>query len=66
MRTMESMTHEDIGELIAKLKESIGKAINPSRSFSMAVLNSLWHIMAGERFCLDDSRFDSVLDSLKE
>ena len=64
-KTMEAMAHEDIVELINKIKESLGKPMSPNPTLSLAVLNSLWHIITGERFSLDDPRFQHVFDSLK-
>ncbi len=61
---MADIAREDISEIITKLKDSLGKPINPSRTFSLATFNSLWHIVTGERLALDDLRLETILDSL--
>jgi cytochrome P450 len=65
-KSMEGMTHENINVLIENLKELAGQSINPARKFSLAGLNSLWHIIAGERFELDDPKFQEIVDATNE
>lgn len=63
-KSMESVIHEDITDLMENFKEHNGKPFVPHRKFSTAIFRSLWTIMSGERFPYGDPRFQSVLDGL--
>lgn len=64
-QSFESMIHEEITELInTTLKINIEKPINLLIQLKLAVLNSLWHLMASERFSLDEPILKSFLNNL--
>jgi len=63
-KSMESLAHEDITELIGNLKKEVGHPIATAGRFHTAVLCSLWNIIAGEKFAHDDPAFKDVLNKL--
>jgi len=52
--SMISSIQDEINELIDHLKENTGKPISLCEIFPISILNSLWKIMTGEKFSLDD------------
>jgi len=58
------MAHEDIVDLIARFRKEAGQPISTANRFNMAVINSLWHIVAGGRHDFDDPKFQEVIKKL--
>jgi cytochrome P450 len=64
--SMESIALEDARDLVEALEKQVGHPMDPSKMFTGAFLNSLWHIVAGERLHLSDPKFlaiDAKLDA---
>ena len=59
---MESLIMEEVNEYLDRLKTQEGEAICVRRSFSLAVLNSLWLILSGKRYSHDDPRLGDFFD----
>ncbi|KAJ8867266.1 hypothetical protein PR048_031065 [Dryococelus australis] len=67
--TMESQIRSEAVELVASLRrksEGGSVPIFMHDAFDICVLNSLWAMLAGERFSLEDSRLAELLDIVHE
>lgn len=64
-KSMEGCIQDDATDLINGFLKDAGKSISTNRRLQMIVLNSLWNIIAGEKFAQNDPRFQSVLDQLQ-
>lgn len=63
-KSMESVIQEDISELLEIFKKQTGSPFVPHKIFNIAVIKSLWNIIAGERLTYEDSKFQTVQDNL--
>ena len=69
-KSMEDMIHEDVERVLAVLRASEGAPLNTAGMFSVAVLSSLWQIIAGDKPCNEaggdsDEKFKKRLDALR-
>ena len=64
--TGEELITNEMKEVIQGLDKSVGKPVSINKSFSVAVLNTLWMIMSGVRYEQDDPRLWSVLHKQNE
>jgi cytochrome P450 len=62
----EELIMNEVNEFLGKLSKQVGQPIVLNRTFQMAVLNTLWEIMAGERYEQDDPRLWAVFKKNKE
>lgn len=60
-KSMESIVHIEIQELIERFKETAGIPINTMNQFNIAVVNALWTIISGERFSHDDTKLNDII-----
>jgi cytochrome P450 len=51
---LESSIHEEVEDLIAFFKTQVGKPISLKHTFEIAVINTLWNIVASKKYKLDD------------
>ncbi|CAG7828056.1 unnamed protein product [Allacma fusca] len=51
-------------ELVNELKTSSGQSVDLKKNVNKSVFNSLWHILSGQRFELNDPEFVEVVSSL--
>jgi len=63
--SMEDMILEEAKELCDWLKKQKGEPVELNRRFSLAVVNSLWRILTGERHEHDDKALLEILDNLE-
>ncbi|CAG7733123.1 unnamed protein product [Allacma fusca] len=61
---MEGLILEEVDELIEWLKSQEGKPVSINRKFYLAVINSLWTILAGKRFSHTDPKLEKVFELL--
>ena len=59
--TGEELITNEVKEFIQALDKNVGKPVSINKSFSVAVLNTLWMIMSGVRYDQDDPRLWSIL-----
>ena len=61
-RSIETIVHDEIAELIERLKKDAeaGKPISTRNLFNGAVINVLWTLIAGERFKQDDPKVKEI------
>ena len=64
--TGEELITNEMKEFIQGLDKNVGKPVSINKSFSVAVLNTLWMIMSGVRYEQDDPRLWSVLKQNNE
>lgn len=60
-RSLESLIQLEVTELIEKIVKLNGKAFQPANAFNIAVVNSLWTIVAGQRFAHTDNKLLRVV-----
>jgi hypothetical protein len=60
------MIMNEVNEFLGKFSEQAGQPVVLNRTFQMAVLNTLWEILAGERYEQDDPRLWAVFDKNRE
>ncbi|KAJ1525347.1 hypothetical protein ONE63_010165 [Megalurothrips usitatus] len=68
-REMEARVAEEAAELVEALRARAGgraRAVPMGRAFDVSVLNSLWAMLAGKRFPLDDARLAGLLHTLSD
>jgi cytochrome P450 len=65
-KSMEGMVQDEIKELAETFQRELGKPISMKNRFNGPVLNSLWHILTGERFTQDDPNFKNVVYYITE
>lgn len=63
-RSMENLVLDEVAELIQGFKRDVGKPISTQTRFNVAVLNSLWSIVAGERYSHDDPILEEIVKSI--
>jgi len=63
--SMEGMIMEEAHELCDWLKKQNGAPVVLKRRFSLAVVNSLWRIVTGERHEHDDKGLTDIMDNLE-
>jgi NTP pyrophosphatase (non-canonical NTP hydrolase) len=61
---MEELIMEEVREVVDWLKKEDGKKVELQRRFSLAVVNSIWRILSGERYDHDDEKLISILEQL--
>jgi methyl farnesoate epoxidase/farnesoate epoxidase len=62
---MEAQIEEEAGDLVMALRKKCNGGSTPLQlhdAFDVCVLNSLWAMLAGHRFALDDKRLMELLD----
>ena len=59
--TGEELITNELKEFIQGLDKKVGRTVIIDRSFSVAVLNTLWTILSGVRYEQDDPRLWSVV-----
>ena len=62
---VELITNE-MREFIQSLATNIGQPVSINRSFTVALLNTLWMIISGVRYEQDDPRLWSILKQSEE
>lgn len=63
--SMEEMILNEAQELCDWLKKQEGRPVELTRRFSLAVVNSLWRILTGERYDHDDKGLIHILDTME-
>ena len=65
---MEQLILEEVEELIQGLKRDAHalQPITTERRFNIAVLNSLWQIVSGERFSHDDKQLADIIEAIQK
>ncbi len=63
---MEDLILEEVSKLCLNLETFDGKPIQVKQIFNMAVVNSLWHIVAGARFSYDDVKLKEIIGMVEE
>jgi len=63
--SMEEMILEEAQELCDWLKNQGGAPVELNRRLSLAVVNSLWRILTGERYDHDDKALLDIMDNLE-
>lgn len=61
---MEHLVLDEISELVENLKKDAGRPISTQNRFNIAVLNSLWRIVSGQRFSHDDKQLGNIMESI--
>jgi cytochrome P450 len=64
--TMETLINDEVVDLISEFKKELNQPVNLKRRFNAAVLNSLWHMIAGERFAHDDPQMISLISVISD
>lgn len=62
---MQAQIEAEAGDLVTRLRNKCNGGSTPLKlhdAFDVCVLNSLWAMLAGERFALDDRRMLELLD----
>jgi methyl farnesoate epoxidase/farnesoate epoxidase len=62
---MQAQMEAEAGDLVTRLRNNCNGGSTPLKlhdAFDVCVLNSLWALLAGERFALDDRRMMELLD----
>jgi methyl farnesoate epoxidase/farnesoate epoxidase len=62
---MQAQIEAEAGDLVTRLRNKCDGGSTPVKlddAFDVCVLNSLWAMLAGERFALDDARMMELLD----
>jgi methyl farnesoate epoxidase/farnesoate epoxidase len=62
---MQAQIEAEAGDLVTRLQNKCNGGLTPVKlhdAFDVCVLNSLWAMLAGERFALDDRRMMELLD----
>jgi hypothetical protein len=62
---MEALIMDEVTELVEWIKVQDGQPIQLQQRFRLAVVNALWHLLAGVRFEHDDLKLTSILDQLE-
>lgn len=62
--TMETIIMVEVDELIEELKSQNGRGISTHTIFNIAVLNSIWKIVSGERFSHHDQKLEEIMNSV--
>ncbi len=60
--SMEDLVMEEVVKLNNHLECFNGEPISAKRFFNMAVINSLWHIVAGSKLEYDDEKLHKIID----
>jgi len=63
-KSMESLVHDEVTELIESLKKDVNKPIHIDGRFNIAVFNALWTIVAGERYSHSESKVQQLIHGL--
>ncbi|CAL8110137.1 unnamed protein product [Orchesella dallaii] len=63
-RSMENLVMDEVTELIKGFRRDSKKPISTQTRFNVAVLNSLWSIVAGERYSHDDPILQEIIKSI--
>ncbi|XP_035706095.1 farnesoate epoxidase isoform X2 [Folsomia candida] len=63
-KSMEHLVLDEISELVENLKKDAGRPISTQNRFNIAVLNSLWRIVSGQRFSHDDKQLGNIMESI--
>ena len=63
-KSSERMAQEDIVDLIEQFRKETGQPISTATRLNMSVISALWQIIAGQRYDLDDPKFQAVLRTL--
>ncbi|BET00584.1 cytochrome P450 [Nesidiocoris tenuis] len=61
---MENRIQDEIHDLLVALKDNTGEPVTVPDSFGVSVVNSLWGIVAGDRFRVGDSRPATLLSHI--
>ncbi len=61
---METLIMEEVTELIQGFKKDAGTPISTQTRFNVAVLNSLWSIVAGQRYSHEDPILHEIVRSI--
>ena len=62
---MESLIMDEVKELVEWIGKQNGKPLNLQRRYSLAVVNALWTILAGDRYEHDDEKLHKILEELE-
>lgn len=65
-KSLESLIHNEVKELVTTLLQLHGKPFEPEDAFNLSVVNSLWTIITGRRFKNDDKKFRYIVKLLTE
>lgn len=61
---MESLIMDEVLELINGFKRDAGTPISTQTRFNIAVLNSLWAIVAGQRYSHEDPILQDIVKNI--
>lgn len=61
---MEALISDEVKDMISWLKKNVDKPVSINKKFNLAVLNSLWMIMTGQRYDHDDQEQLNMLDEV--
>jgi len=59
--TMESIILDEVQDLLKTFRKTLGKPISTQAVFNVAIINSLWAIVAGQRFSHDDPKLQKMV-----
>jgi hypothetical protein len=62
--SMENLIKDEVVELVQSFRKELNQPVSITSRFNASVLNSLWHIIAGERYALDDPKLGKVIKIL--
>jgi len=63
---MEELIMDEVNTFTDWLKKQNGNSVSLQDRFTLAVLNSLWRILSGERFDHDDAKLHQILDDMQK
>lgn len=63
-RSMESLIMDEVTELVSGFRRDAGQPISTQTRFNIAVLNSLWAIVTGQRFSHDDPVVTQIIKNV--
>lgn len=63
--SMQTMLHKELNDLIEAFKKDINKPTEIGSILNAAVFNSLWNMLTGKRFKLDDEEFAKIVNLMR-
>ena len=63
---MENLIIDEVGEFLSLIKKKEGTAVAVNSMFTIAVVNALWMIIAGQRYDHDDAERSHILTQTNE
>ena len=63
---MQELIMDEVKEVLEWIKKEERNPVSINRKFGLAVLNSLWTVVGGQRFSQDDKDLQLLMDSMVE